>query len=549
MPLTQVSSRAIEDTLRYVLGASGTDHYTFTGKGLNGAVNDPTIYLVRGQTYIFENRSGGHPFYIKTSIANGGTNDAYNTGVTNNGGGNGTEIVFTVPHDAPDTLYYQCSSHSSMSGEFKIAGSVADGSITESKLANDAVTADKLADSINSAIAANTAKDLTALSASNLTSGTVPDARFPATLPAISGANLTNLPAGGKVANLLINGGMELSQRGTQSTSSGMNTIDRWTCNWSGGGVTQAQISEQSGIAFENGFSNYLRLTNTSNTTTDTDYRFIGQTIEAQNVANSGWNFKSASSYVTLSFWVRSSLAGTYYGWLNSRDGTAKTHTFSFTLSANTWTKVTKTISGNSGIDIHDNNEEGLIVHIIPWYGTYYTTSSHTLDAWQTSSSTDRTPDYQQNWANTSNATFDLTGVQLEVGNSASSFAFESYDDTLKKCKRYCHVIASATYHFLGLGMQYYSGSIFIDGGTIDMRDTPTMVAKSGGSGAYVYEKLFGNSAQYHHQISLDGKTNRHRAVFNMSGDNTRHGQVVRCSAHSATLSNNEPFVYLVSEI
>ena len=169
MPLTQVSSRLIEDTLRYVLGASGTNHYTFTGKGLTGAVNDPTLTLSRGHTYIFENRSGGHPFYIKTSIANGGTNDAYNTGVTNNGGGNGTEIVFTVPHDAPDTLYYQCSSHSSMAGQLNIAGSVADGSITESKLADDAVTADKLANSINSAIAANTAKDLTALSASNLT--------------------------------------------------------------------------------------------------------------------------------------------------------------------------------------------------------------------------------------------------------------------------------------------------------------------------------------------------------------------------------------------
>ena len=193
MPLTQVSSRAIEDTLRYVLGASGTNHYTFTGKGLNGAVNDPTLTLSRGHTYIFENRSGGHPFYIKTSIANGGTNDAYNTGVTNNGGGNGTEIVFTVPHDAPDLLYYQCSSHSSMAGQLKIAGAVTDGSITESKLADDAVTADKLANSINSAIAANTAKDLTALSASNLTSGTVPDARFPATLPAISGANLTGI--------------------------------------------------------------------------------------------------------------------------------------------------------------------------------------------------------------------------------------------------------------------------------------------------------------------------------------------------------------------
>ncbi len=197
MPLTQVSSRLIEDTLRYVLGAVGSVAYTFTGKGLNGAVNDPTLTLSRGHTYVFENRnsSGAHPFYIKTSIANGGTNDAYNTGVTNNGGAGGTEIVFTVPHDAPDLLYYQCSSHSSMAGQLKIAGAVADGSITESKLADDAVTADKLANSINTAIAANTAKDLTALSASNLTSGTVPDARFPATLPAASAANLTSIPA------------------------------------------------------------------------------------------------------------------------------------------------------------------------------------------------------------------------------------------------------------------------------------------------------------------------------------------------------------------
>ena len=147
MPLTQVTSRLIEDTLRYVLGASGTDHYTFTGKGLTGAVNDPTLYLNRGHTYIFENRnaSGQHPFYIKTSIANGGTNDQYSTGVTNNGGAGGTEIVFTVPHDAPDLLYYQCSSHINMAGQFKISGSVTDGSITEGKLASNAVTTIKIA--------------------------------------------------------------------------------------------------------------------------------------------------------------------------------------------------------------------------------------------------------------------------------------------------------------------------------------------------------------------------------------------------------------------
>ena len=473
-------------------------------------------------------------------------------------------------------------------------------------ITDDAVTEDKLANAINTAVAANTAKDLTALSAANLTSGTVPDARFPATLPAasaanltsvpagnltgtvadaristltaskltgalpaisaasctnipaanitgtlpaISGANLTNLPAGGTPSNLVINGAMTVSQRSTLSTVSGMKTIDRFTSNWSGGGVTQEQKSELSGTVFENGFSNYLRLTNTSNTSTDTDYRFIGTTLEAQDIANSGWNFKSASSYVTLSFWVRSSLAGTYYGWLNSRDGTAKTHTFSFTVSANTWTKVTKTISGNSNVEIHDNDEEGLIVHIIPWYGTYYTTSGHTLNAWQTSSSTDRTPDFAQNWANTSNATFDLTGVQLEVGNSASGFAFESYNETLQKCKRYCHVISQDGYSLLGIGMQYYSGTIFIDGGPIDMRATPTMVAKAGVSGAYNYEKVFGNSAQYIHQIGLDGKTKEKHVVFTMSGDSSRGGESVRCSAHAFSLSNNEPFVYLTAEI
>tara|TARA_A100001388_G_scaffold26331_1_gene16989 strand:- start:5889 stop:7613 length:1725 start_codon:yes stop_codon:yes gene_type:complete len=153
MTLTKIASTGVEDSLRWVLGANGTSDYTFTGPGLTGTVNDPTIYLTRGHTYIFQNNSGGHPFYIKTSIANGGTNDAYNTGVTNNGGGNGTEIVFTVPHDSPDILYYQCSSHASMAGQFNIAGSVADGSITTAKLAADAVTAAKLAD--NAVVTAN----------------------------------------------------------------------------------------------------------------------------------------------------------------------------------------------------------------------------------------------------------------------------------------------------------------------------------------------------------------------------------------------------------
>ena len=174
MTLTKIASTGVEDSLRWVLGANGQSDYTFTGPGLTGTVNDPTIYLTRGHTYIFQNNNaaGAHPFYIKTSIANGGTSDAYNTGVTNNGGAGGTEITFTVPHDSPDILYYQCSSHANMAGQFNIAGSVADGSISTTKLADDAVNNDKLADSVVAAIAANTAKTSNATHTGDVTGST-----------------------------------------------------------------------------------------------------------------------------------------------------------------------------------------------------------------------------------------------------------------------------------------------------------------------------------------------------------------------------------------
>ena len=105
----------------WVLGNDGTNHFTFTGPGLNGTVNDPDINLVRGQKYIFHNRSlGSHPFRIQ-STANGSIGTAY-TGVTNQDGVSPTDIIFEVPQDAPDTLYYQCTSHSNMGGKLVIGG-------------------------------------------------------------------------------------------------------------------------------------------------------------------------------------------------------------------------------------------------------------------------------------------------------------------------------------------------------------------------------------------------------------------------------------------
>ena len=104
--------------------ANGTNHYTLTGPGGLSAADDPTIYLARGQTYEFDNQSGGsHPFQIRQSA--GGS--AYTTGVTYAGGGASASsgvIRFEVPFAAPNTLVYQCTSHSAMVGNIVIYPSI-----------------------------------------------------------------------------------------------------------------------------------------------------------------------------------------------------------------------------------------------------------------------------------------------------------------------------------------------------------------------------------------------------------------------------------------
>ena len=91
--------------------------YRFTGPGQDGAEDNPNIYLVRGQRYVFKMNASGHPFQIR--VANAGA--AYSDGVTNNGSQTGN-VVFNVQHDAPAQLFYQCTSHGSMVGNIYIVG-------------------------------------------------------------------------------------------------------------------------------------------------------------------------------------------------------------------------------------------------------------------------------------------------------------------------------------------------------------------------------------------------------------------------------------------
>ena len=122
--LTATSFSGEGGVTRWTVGANGSSDYTFTGIGFTATTNDPDLHLVRGQTYEFDNQSGGsHPFEIRTS--SGGP--AYNHGVTNNGASSGI-IKFQVPYNAPTSLVYICTSHGGMVGNIYIDDNTVGGS-------------------------------------------------------------------------------------------------------------------------------------------------------------------------------------------------------------------------------------------------------------------------------------------------------------------------------------------------------------------------------------------------------------------------------------
>jgi len=242
--------------------------------------------------------------------------------------------------------------------------------------------------------------------------------------------------------NLIINGAMQVAQRGTSSTGTGFQTVDRFQNGTSGvdESPTQAQVDVASGTTpYSLGFRKAYRITNGNQTsgagTSDIiNYRYI---FEAQDIANSGWDYTSSSSYVTLSFWAKSSVAQTFYGHMKTFDGTVYNYPFSLgALSADTWTKVTKTIPGNSGLQINNDNGQGLEFRIVMFYGTDRT-ASVTENAWAAYDNTQRTPDNTSTWYTTNDATFEITGVQLELGENASDFEHRSYGEELALCQRY----------------------------------------------------------------------------------------------------------------
>ena len=255
--------------------------------------------------------------------------------------------------------------------------------------------------------------------------------------------------------NLLHNGNFVVAQRATNylgavasSTSGGYNVFDRWQVNHSvQAAPTTAQVDIASGTSpYTLGFRKALKITNgnqSSGATASTIF-YIRQFIESQDIATSGWNYTDPNSKITLSFWIKSSVAQSFHGHVRTQDGTAQRFPFQTgTLTANTWTKITKTIPGNSNLQFDTDTTtnayaRGFDVVVCPYMGTNYTDSSATFDQWQAESSANFAgTDMTTTWYTTNASTLEFTGFQLELGSSASTFAVESYAETFKKCQRY----------------------------------------------------------------------------------------------------------------
>jgi hypothetical protein len=242
--------------------------------------------------------------------------------------------------------------------------------------------------------------------------------------------------------NRIINGAMVIDQRNAGASVTavdGVYTLDRWVASSSIASkytIQQTPSATETGFATRvgAGFTNYLAATvgaSASVTVGSTDYFMISQKIEGFNVADFAWGTSNAKT-VTLSFWVYSSLTGTFGGALQN-SAQNRSYPFSYSIaSANTWTQISVTITGDTSGTWLITNGTGMFVRFGLGIGTTY---SGTAGAW--SGSALYAPTGAVKVIETNSATFYITGVQLEKGSTATSFDYRPYGTELQLAQRY----------------------------------------------------------------------------------------------------------------
>jgi len=286
-----------------------------------------------------------------------------------------------------------------------------------------------------------------------------------------------NAGGGGVNRNVIINGAMNVAQRGTSSTgigaSSGYFTVDRFYLEASG---TAGRLTSTQDSSAPSGFANSLKL---DCTTADTsiasgELLILEHRIEGQNLQAFAKGTSDAKPFA-VSFYVKGNASATYVAELYDNDNSrAISKTFSVTTD---WTRVELTYPADTTGAFGDDNGSSLVLGIWLHAGSTYT--SGTLQtSWGGASAGTRAGGISSFFDST-DRTFFITGVQLEVGQNPTTFEHEPIEKTLAKCKRYFFA-KNTSYEPIGAGVWYGAGQILGDYTfEVEMRAAPTMSVKS----------------------------------------------------------------------
>jgi hypothetical protein len=328
----------------------------------------------------------------------------------------------------------------------------------------------------------STARVTTGITSTSLQVGaavTITESGIEASGVGITCANINGAQIGGR-RNIIINGEFQIAQRSgmdtavTATTDSEYLSVDRF--RWrSYGGAGRASFTQVSGDYPSSDFRYSLKaICTTVNSSEGSHDQGIGYTVEGYDMQRLGWG-RSNPKNCTLSFWAKTSVAGTYC--VSFRQGAAtRSQIKEYTLSANTWTKVKLTITGDS--DSTWLNSDYTTVGkgiLIEWsLGKSNSKNTSTVNSWISGNKV--ASDNQVRWIATLGATFSLTGVQLEVGDHATAFEHRSYGEELQLCARYFQQFEGGSNNFFASG--FTAGNDFYGGSTLPMgkmRAAPTI--------------------------------------------------------------------------
>ena len=304
-----------------------------------------------------------------------------------------------------------------------------------------------------------------------LTGGTVTGSTTFNSTVTVNGAAVSGFTG---MKNRIINGAMVIDQRNAGASvtpTDGQYTLDRWKAGLSQASKYTTQQNAGS-VTPPAGFANYLGVTSSSAySIVAADFFNFQQRLEGFNTADLAWGTASAAT-VTLSFWVRSSLTGTFGGAL-SNGASNRSYPFTYTISAaNTWEQKSITIAGDTSGTWSTTNGIGILMSLGFGVGTTY---SGTAGAWAGAyylSATGAT-----SVVGTSGATFYITGVQLERGSNATSFEFIDYGRQLAQCQRYYFKVVGSTFPNASFGAGKFTSATAVSiyaAHPVAMRDLPT---------------------------------------------------------------------------